>query len=489
VLPAQILAFLLALAPPDPSTVSLSAGGKTFSAATAENGTLISIPDVVAALSGTSRAQAGASLAAELAGHRIVAADGVATVAFDDRVVMLAHPTRAFSGVLYAPWEFFERTVFPAAGLVGEYDRAGRKIRTRPGGATAANVDVGVVHLNRMTQVIFQESSAIAFEAFPSKDGYTVSFQSAIAPAFSERTFDDPYVSKVRLTQSSAILTLRDSGLAFSPYVLKGPDRLVVEITKPEASPRPAGQPGPGAPALPAPSISPPARTVVIDPGHGGEETGAIGPGNIVEKDITLDIASRLSALLAREPGVRCVLTRTADTLVALDERAAIANHEKAAVFLSIHANSSRAAGAHGSETYYLSLAASDKLADALAKQENSSDGKAAPPPAESAPDLDFILWDMAQSAHLKESAALAESIQNELNALLHTENRGIKQAPFRVLVGATMPAVLVETGFLSNAEEAGKLATPEFRQSVAEAIGRAVTSYLKLHPAAPSGP
>jgi N-acetylmuramoyl-L-alanine amidase len=225
----------------------------------------------------------------------------------------------------------------------------------------------------------------------------------------------------------------------------------------------------------------------VIDPGHGGEETGAIGPGNVAEKEITLDIASRLSALLAKESGVRSVLTRTSDTLVALDERAAIANHEKAAVFLSIHANSSKATGAHGSETYYLSLAASDKLADAVASQENASDGggAAAPPPG-AAPDLDFILWDMAQSAHLKESAALAESIQNELNALLHTENRGIKQAPFRVLVGASMPAVLVEAGFLSNGEEARKLATPEFRQSVAEAIARAVLSYLKLHPAAP---
>ncbi len=226
----------------------------------------------------------------------------------------------------------------------------------------------------------------------------------------------------------------------------------------------------------------------MIDAGHGGEETGAVGPGNVFEKDITLDIAGRLSALLAKEPGVRCVLTRTSDTLVALDERAAIANHEKAAVFLSIHANSSRATGAHGSETYYLSLAASDKLSDAVASEENASDGKAAAPPSGAAPpQLDFILWDMAQSAHLNESAALAESIQNELNALLHTENRGIKQAPFRVLVGASMPAVLVEAGFLSNPEEAKKLATPEFRQSVAEAIARAVSSYLKLHPAAPT--
>ncbi len=479
---SHILALVLAIAPADPSRVTLVASGRSIPVSAAENGSLLAIADIVAALGGSSRPQPGASLVVELSGHRIVAADGVATVAFDDRVVMLAHPTRAFSGILYAPWEFFEKTIFPAAGLTGEYDRSGRAIRTRSGGAAAASVDAGIVHLNRMSQVILQESAAVPFEAFPSKDGYTISFKSPIAPVFSERTFDDPFVSKVRFSQNTATLTLRESGLAFSPYTLKNPDRLVVEVTKPEAptAARPA--------TVAEPSVTPPTRTVVIDAGHGGEETGAIGPGDVLEKEITLDTASRLAALLGREPGVRAVLTRTSDTLVALDERAAIANHEKAAVFLSIHANSSRATGAHGSETYYLSLAASDKLADAVAKQENAPDGKAAvPPPNEAPPELDFILWDMAQSAHLRESATLAESIQNELNALLHTENRGIKQAPFRVLVGATMPAVLVEAGFLSNPEEAKKLATPEFRQSVAEAIARAVSTYLKLHPAAPA--
>lgn len=480
---AQILAFLLAVVAPEPTTVILSAAGRAVPVSAAENGTLLAVPDVVAALGGSTRPQPGASLVVEMSGHRIVAADGVATVAFDDRVVMLAHPTRVFAGILYAPWEFFEKTVFSAAGLAADYDRAGKAIRTRAGSAAAATIDAGVVHLNRMSQVIFQESSPVPFEAFPTKDGYTITFKSPVAPAFAERTFDDPFVSKIRFSGNAATLTLRESNLAFSPYVLKAPDRVIVEVTKAEL-----GAAATKAAPLSAPSVAPPTRTVVIDAGHGGEETGAIGPGNVFEKDITLDIAGRLSTLLAKEPGVRAVLTRTSDTLVALDERAAIANHEKAAVFLSIHANSSRATGAHGSETYYLSLAASDKLADAVASEENASDGKAAAsPPSAAPPDLDFILWDMAQSAHLNESAALAESIQNELNALLHTENRGIKQAPFRVLVGASMPAVLVEAGFLSNPEEAKKLATPEFRQSVAEAIARAVSSYLKLHPAAPT--
>jgi len=300
-----------------------------------------------------------------------------------------------------------------------------------------------------------------------------------VAPTTADRSFEDPFVSRLHFGGNTAAIVFREPGLSVNAYPLKAPDRIVLEITRPENSAAPPA----GAPSTePIPSPPPP-RAVVIDAGHGGEETGAIGPGNVIEKEITLDISSRLSTILARDSAVRPVLTRATDTIVSLDERAAIANHEKAAVFVSIHANSSRAPGAHGSETYYLSLGATDSVSAAVAHDEN---GSAPATSATPGADLDFILWDMAQSAHLKESAALAESIQNELNTLLHTENSGIKQAPFRVLVGATMPAVLVETAFISNADEAHKLSTPEFRQSIAEAIARAVSSYLQLHPAAP---
>ena len=477
-----IFAAILALAPPDPSSVSVVGPAKTFSVAAAEGGNLISVPDMALGLGGRATAQPGAALAVELSGHRIVAADGVATVAFDDRVVMLAHPTRAFSGILYAPWEFFEKTLLPAAGLSADYDRAGKRIRTRAGAGAAPTVDVTVVHLNRVTQVVFRESAALEYETSTSRDGFTVTFKRPIVPAAADRSFEDPYVSRVHFGGNTAAIVFREPGLAVNAYPLKAPDRLVLEITRPESSPTTA----PSAPAGPAPPAAPAPRAVVIDPGHGGDETGAIGPGNVIEKEITLDIASRLAAILGRDPSVRPVLTRTNDTIVALDERAAIANHEKASVFLSIHANSSRAAGAHGSETYYLSLGSTDSVSAAVARDENTASAGSGPAAPAAPADLDFILWDMAQSAHLKESAALAESIQNELNTLLHTENRGIKQAPFRVLVGATMPAVLVEAAFLSNGDEAKKLATPEFRQSIAEAIARAVASYLQMHPAAP---
>ena len=166
--------------------------------------------------------------------------------------------------------------------------------------------------------------------------------------------------------------------------------------------------------------------------------------------------------------------------MLTLDDRTSVANHEKADLFLSVHANSSRMPGAHGSETYYLSLEASDKLASEIANQENQP-GPEGTGVSSGSRDLDFILWDMAQSAHLKDSSELAEAIQTELNALSGTQNRGIKQAPFRVLVGATMPAVLVETAFISNPDEEKRLASATFQQSVADAVAKAVSHFFTL--------
>jgi len=250
---------------------------------------------------------------------------------------------------------------------------------------------------------------------------------------------------------------------------LTGPDRLVIEVGRAAAA-APVGE------VTPPPSAPPPIL-IVVDPGHGGAETGAIGAGGLNEKDFTLQLARRLALAIPRALASRVVLTRDSDSAISLDDRTAVANHEKASLFLSLHANSSRSAGAHGSETYYLSLEASDKLGEEVARRENQvlqGSGVADSPGS----DLDFILWDLAQSAHLKESSELAEAIQEELNIVSRTENRGIKQAPFRVLVGATMPAVLVEAAFISNAEEEKKLNSAVFQQSVAEAIARALARF-----------
>ena len=222
-----------------------------------------------------------------------------------------------------------------------------------------------------------------------------------------------------------------------------------------------------------APPVLPPAtvgpeqlRIVTLDAGHGGAETGAEGEGGAVEKDVVLSIARRFSSILQERLGVRVILTRDGDRNLSLDERAAIANSNKSNLFLSIHADASPRRNARGSSVYFLSHTS--------APTNPSSSGGG---------DLDFIFWNMAQTAHLKQSSRLAEILQDELQAVTGTErvNRGIKQNSFRVLKGATMPAVLVEVGFISNPDEERLLVSPAYQDKLAEALYRGILRYKDL--------
>jgi N-acetylmuramoyl-L-alanine amidase len=214
----------------------------------------------------------------------------------------------------------------------------------------------------------------------------------------------------------------------------------------------------------------------VIDPGHGGEEEGAHGPTGLREKDVTLDVARRLKSRLAGDRDTEVILTRDDDRRVALDDRTAVANHAVADLFVSIHANSSRRDSAHGSETYFVSYQATDDESRAVAALENNTlqlekgvQGKNG---------LDLVLWDLAQSAFLKESSDLAEAIQDRLNDTLGVRNRGIKQAPFRVLMGATMPAVLVEIAFISSPDEEKRLRDAAFKDRIADALAESIRRF-----------
>jgi N-acetylmuramoyl-L-alanine amidase len=225
---------------------------------------------------------------------------------------------------------------------------------------------------------------------------------------------------------------------------------------------------------------TPAERTVVIDPGHGGLETGAKGRFGNLEKDITLAISLKLKALIEKDMGFEVVLTRDRDVDVPTETRSAIANNHKAALFISVHANGSVQRKAGGSETFFLSLNATDEETRRLAYLENNSSElqNRVDPSADN--DLMMILWDMAQNAYIKESSRLAELVQAELDAMLGTRNRGIKQAPFKVLTGVACPAILVEAAFISNPDEEQKLASDEFQTKVAEAIYRGLARYLK---------
>ena len=221
-------------------------------------------------------------------------------------------------------------------------------------------------------------------------------------------------------------------------------------------------------------------RTVVIDPGHGGAEVGAVGATGLMEKNVVLDISKRLGQLLEEQLGLQVYLTRDQDIYKEKEDRTALANNVKANVFLSIHANSYRGRGVHGAETFFLSNQATDDDARRLAAIENNAMGLEGPTGSDS--NLQMLLWDMAQTRHLRESSVLAEMVQSNMNSLGGTTDRGIKQAPFVVLKGANMPAVLVEVGFLSNPEEERLLADAAYRQQVANMLFQSLNRYRQRH-------
>lgn len=222
-----------------------------------------------------------------------------------------------------------------------------------------------------------------------------------------------------------------------------------------------------------------PAFVAVVDPGHGGEKEGAVGPSGLREKDLTLQIARRLAVRLAALGG-RAVLTRDADRSVPLAARAALANARQADLFVSIHLNAmpGPARGrARGVETYFLSADASDASATAVAARENADRlaGELEPDPRDP---VSGILQDLADKDALSESSRLAYAVHERLVRGLGAEDRGVKQAPFYVLAGARMPAVLLEVGFVSNAAEARRLATPAYQDQVARAIADGVAAW-----------
>jgi N-acetylmuramoyl-L-alanine amidase len=234
-----------------------------------------------------------------------------------------------------------------------------------------------------------------------------------------------------------------------------------------------AARPRPAAPR-------PPAFLAVVDPGHGGEQEGALSPRGDREKDLVLQIARRVKRRLERLGG-RVVLTRDRDQGLPLANRAALANSLKADFFISIHLNSMPTAQARASssgvETYFLSADPSDLGAAAAAARENA-DRLAGEPAVDQDDPVASILDDLESAAALAGASRLAYAIHDRLAAATGSENRGVKQAPFYVLAGARMPAVLLEVGFISNRAEAARLRSAAHQDRIAQAIAEGVRAW-----------
>ena len=217
---------------------------------------------------------------------------------------------------------------------------------------------------------------------------------------------------------------------------------------------------------------------IVIDAGHGGHDTGTIGSTGLMEKDLCLDVALRLGKLIQQKlPNAEIVYTRSDDTFIPLEERTHIANEAKADLFISIHANSSPDHGARGVETYYLNLKGSADAMEVAARENAVSQ--------ESIHDLEDIVKKIARTEKIDESRELAEDIQDSLAKRIQktakpVKNRGVRKAPFVVLIGADMPSILTEISFLSNPADEQLLKKPEHRQHIAEGVYQGVAAYLQ---------
>ncbi len=283
----------------------------------------------------------------------------------------------------------------------------------------------------------------------------------------------DGFVAQVRVERAGAGAVVRVvfEGAAAEPRVslLADPPRLVLDFPRPDADE--ARQPGEGAAPL---------RVIVLDAGHGGHDSGAVGPTGLMEKDLVLDVTRRV-ARLVEEVGIRTLLSRDGDHFVPLRDRTSFANRERADLFVSIHANAHRQSSWTGVETYFLSSEATDTEARQVAALENSVVQLEKPAVGRRPNDMvKAILWDLAQSAFQWESSRLAEVVQDSITRSLKLPNRGVKQAGFYVLGGAAMPAVLIEIGFVTNPAEERRLRENRYRDEIARAIFVGIAEYKR---------
>ena len=388
-----------------------------------------------------------------------------------EEIFSLSQPPRVGEGGLRVPLDLLEATYGARYGLEFTWRPENRRLTVLQRPPREVGVSVDVVRVQGVSTVVFQFSDKPRYRLLR-RPGFVELELTGDRLRYGRRPTlpAGGLVRRLELGPRNVRLTLAPDAVA-EDYTLEQPFRLVFDVYKG------AAQTAGGATPLPLPQ--PPRRseagirTIVVDPGHGGSNIGAEGPAGALEKELTLQLARTLRSQLERRLPVRVVLTRNEDADLPLDTRVAVANQQKADLFISLHLNASPGQSAQGAETYFLNLVASDERAAEAARSENAA--------GDPLTDLQLILWDLAQSHHMSESQRLAKIIQEELNEALELRNRGVKQAPFRVLMGAAMPAVLVELGFLSNPREEERLADPQYRSRLAGALVDAVSRYRAM--------
>ncbi len=416
-------------------------------------------------------------------------------VSVQGRLVSLAAPPLRQDGRLLVTPEFVTRVLGVVADQRVEYRRGGRLLVL--GDLRVPRVVTRAEFGPNAAQVIFEISPPTEATVAAASGQITVTFAADAVDAAVPAVAAAPgqgLLQAIRPGDGTPTLTLV-TGPRFSTHrasvqtVDATSSRLVVDLLAAGAEslsaappvatvPSPAPPPGPATAA--PPSLAGPldpvhagVRTVVLDPGHGGEAKGTEGAGGTLEKHVTLQVSRRVKALIESRLGLRVVMTRDDDRTLDQDQRAAIANNNRADLFVSIHANAAMRPTVKGAEVYYLS----DRAAVDTPRRVQDP-AQALPQLGGGSRTIELILWETAQLQHLEQSAALAAMVEASLRSRVDMSPRPVQPAPFRVLVGANMPAVLVEIGYLSNPDEEKALAAGPHQDRLALAIFEAISTF-----------
>ncbi len=419
-------------------------------------------------------------LTLQVAGASFRCTEGSRLVTLEDREALLPVPVLYHEGDLWLPMLLVTRIVAPEAGLALRWDAD--ELRLAVGQAQVNLTDLRVSELTRATSVHLTAREPLSFRASSPEPGLIELKVYGAQADLGRVRLDAPrglvLGARTRQAADHAVVSVRVSDLVsrYRTYTLEEGREIVLVVEEEQVAALP--EPVPRGRADLAFSERPvdvtrrlEIRTVVVDPGHGGGDPGVAGVGGLLEKDINLAVGRELAGYLRRQ-GLEVVLTREDDTHLGLAERAEIANAAGGDIFVSLHCNGWFNEGAHGLETYFLSPAKSD-WSKSVETVENRGH-----PEHQEPQDVEFIVWDLVQNRYISASSDLAEVIQAGVCADIDLPDRGVRQAGFRVLVGAWMPAVLVEMGFLTHPQEARRLASTSYQRTLARALGDAILAY-----------
>jgi N-acetylmuramoyl-L-alanine amidase len=415
-------------------------------------------------------------------GHVITLTRNWARILVNGTPVVLDAPVRVRQGVWLVP-ETFLAQVLPRvqpASAAAPAAAGAPPVRPAPAPAPVTLDELRYRSYPSFTRVVLETSGPLAHRVEPTAGKETRIRLLNLAADARVEEIGDGFIGQARLERAGAdaILRIVFEGTAGEVKVstLADPPRLVLDFMRPTES----------APPRDRRDARAPLRVLVLDAGHGGHDSGAVGPGGLHEKDLVLDVTRRVARLLEDKLDVKALLSRGGDHFVTLRDRTSFANRERADLFVSIHANAHREAATVGVETYFLSSEATDNAARQVAALENSVVQLEKTPGTRGGrfEAVKAILWDLAQSEFQLASSRLAEVVQDSMTQALRIPNRGVKQAGFYVLGGAAMPAILIEIGFVTNPREERRLKDPKYRDEIARAIFAGLAEYKKTYDA-----